>query len=281
MPTYRVLKEDVLRGMRRHVFVSSSVPTGGNTTLLLDTARQEPDRYWSQDGADTWVKFGTSPGVASVNDGVVRRVTGYSLNNNTITFAPAVTASVASGSEYALFKGPHPDNDVGLAINETLRATYPQRVVSSVATTHEEEDVRSYSVPSAVHNTVRQLKEIRRSVGTINSNYNFRTLRAGFDYELIDISGALTLQLQYLPTPSLVLTFIGEGVASDLSADTDSTNEPLAVILAGARHFLALQEGNAELASYWERKFEEAKKDYAKATPPRDLRIPHIAVGDW
>lgn len=279
MTTFKTLKADALRGMRRHVYASSSVPTGGGTTTaFIDTMRQEPDRFWSLDGADVWVKFGAAAGVASVNEGLVRRVTGFSTNGY-FTFGPAVTASVPSGSSFELFKGPHPDNDIGLAINETLRSAFPQRVVSSVATTHEQEDVRTYTVPSAVQNTVTNLKEIRRSVGTINSDYNFQVLRRGFDYELLDTGGAVTLQLQYLPTPSLVLTFVVERPASELSADTDTTDEPLAVVLAGARHYLAIQEGNRELADYWLAKFEEAKKDYNKPTENRDLRRPHFTVG--
>ena len=278
MTTYKTLKADVVRGLKRHTYVSSSVPTSGSTTAFTDTARQEPDRFWSLDGANTWVKFGAATGVASVNEGLVRRVTGYSTNS-TFVFAPAATASVASGSSYELYKGPHPDTDVGLAINETIRATFPERLVSSVATTHEQEDVRTYAVPSAVANTVTKLKEVRRSVGTINSDYHFTVLREGFDYRTIENNGTLTLQLQYLPTPSLVLTLIGERAASELSADTDTTDEPAAVILAGARHYLALQEGNAELARFWQEKFEQAKKDYAKSTPPRQLRRPHFTVG--
>ena len=273
--SFSTLKQDVVRGYRRHTFASGTVSSNSSTTAFIDTARTEPTRFWDMDGADTWAKFSTGS-----NNGLVRRVSGYSTNSN-FTFGPAVTASLASGDAYALFKGPHPDNDVGLAINETLRATFPARVVSSIATTHEQEDVFTYSVASAVSSAITNLKEIRRSVGTINNDHIFKVLRGGTDFDLIDNAGATTLQLKYRPTPSLVLTLIGERVASELTADADTTDEPPAVILAGARHFLALQEGNAELASYWERKFEEAKKDYAKVTPVRELKRPHFTVEGW
>ena len=276
--TYRQLKQDVAQGYKRHTFVTGTATSAGNTTLLFDTSRQEPDRFWSLDGANVWVKFiGTS--APSLNDGLVRKVTGYSLGNSSITFAPAVTASVAASCNYQLYKGSHPDNDIGQAINETLRATFPERVVSTVATTHEQENVRSYTVPSAVVSASTKLRRVERSVGTIASDYNYETLIEGADYKLLDIGSATLIELQYLPTPSLLLRFTGERVASTLSADTDTTDEPPAVILAGARHFLALQEGNTELATYWERKFEDAKRDYLKARPAIPLKVPYIRAG--
>lgn len=276
--SFRQLKQDVAQGYKRHTFVSSNTGSNGSTTIMFDTNRQEPDRFWSLDGANVWVKFlGNS--APSLNDGQVRKVTGYSLGNSSITFAPAVTASVAASCNYHLYKGAHPDNDIGQAINETLRATFPERVVSSIATTHEVEDVRSYTVPSAVVNATTKLRLVERSVGTIASEYDYRPLIEGSDYELVDTGSATLIQIQYLPTPSLLLRFTGERVVSTLSADTDTTDEPLAVVLAGARHFLALQEGNTELATYWERKFEDAKRDYLKARQPTPLKIPYIRAG--
>ena len=276
--TYRQLKFDAVSGYRRHTTaVGSTSSAASTTTAFIDNMRQEPARYWSLDGADVWVKFlGTT--TPSLNDGQVRRITGYSTNS-TFVFAPAVTTAPTTGTGYQLFKGPHPDEHVGLAINEALRSSFPERVVSSIATLHEQEDVRTYSVASAVSSPVVQLKEIRRSVGTINSGYNFQVLRLGFDYELIDNAGATTLQLQYLPTPSLVLTFIGERPATELVADADTSDEPPAVILAGARHYLAIQEGNKELAAFWKQRLEEAKKDFDKPTPTRELKRPHFRIG--
>lgn len=276
--TFRQLKQDVAQGYKRHVFVASNTGSNGSTTIMFDTNRQEPDRFWSLDGSNVWVKFlGNS--APSLNDGVVRKVTGYSLGNSSITFAPAVTASVAASCNYQLYKGSHPDNDIGQAINETLRATFPERVVSSIATTHEIEDQRSYTVPSAASSTITKLRRVERSVGTTASEYEYNTLVEGIDYRLLDTGGATLIELQYIPTPSMLLRFTGERVASTLSADTDTTDEPPAVILAGARHFLALQEGNTELATYWERKFEDAKRDYLKSRPATPLKVPFIRAG--
>lgn len=278
--TFRQTKFDVVAGYRRHTTaVGSTSSAASTTTAFVDTMRQEPARYWSLDGADVWVKFlGTT--TPSLNDGLVRRVTGYSTNS-TFVFAPAVTSAPTTGAGYQLFKGPHPDSDVGLAINETIRTTFPQRTQTTVATTNEQDAVRSYSIPSAVFNTVTKLVQIDRSVGTINSDYNFQTLREGLDYNLLDINGAGTLQLLYLPVPSLVLTFTGRAIVGDLVNDTDTTDEPQAVILAGARHYLAIQEGNKELADYWLRKLEEAKKDYVKSEPTREMKRPQFVVGTW
>lgn len=273
--SYGTLKQNVLQGYKRHTFASGTVTSNSNLTTFIDTSRQEPDRFWSLDGADVWVKFSTGS-----NNGLVRKVTGYSTNSSFV-FAPAVTASLASGDGYALFKSAHPDNDIGPAINDSLRFAFPNRVVASVATTHEIDATYTYSVASQVASTVNQLREIRRSVGTINNDHNFTILQRGFDYELLDTGGSLTLQLQYLPVPSTVLTFIGERPAGELAVDTDTTDEPQAVILAGARHFLALQEGNKELASFWGAEYERAKHQYEKSVPPRQLQRPMFHVGRW
>ena len=277
MPTFQTMKQDVLRGYRQGAYQSSTVPTaGGTTTILVDSARQEPAGTW--DRIDAYVKFGTGqPGVASVNDAQVRLITGYSTNGS-LTFQPPLTASVPSGSSYTLWQTFHPDNDVGLAINTTRRDNFPERIVNTVATTHEQEDVRSYTVPSAVMNTVTKLVKIERSVGTYSSTYQYRELRDHFDYEVLDYSGTGNLQIQYLPVASTVLRLTGRAVAADLSADSDSSDEPVNLILFGSRAFLAAQEGDAERLNYWTAKFEAAKRDYVKSRPPTSLRKPHFTV---
>jgi len=273
--TFKTLKEDTLRGYKRHTFVSGTVASTGGNTAFTDVQRTEPDRYWSLDGADNFLKFSTGS-----NNGAVRRVSGYSTNGS-FTFSPALTASLAVGDGYALFKGPHPDNDIGLAINEARRTAFPERTVSSVATLNEQDAVYVYTIPSAAQSTVQNLQEIRRSFGTINNDHNYTILRRGFDFDLLDVSGTTRLQLHYLPVPSLILTFIGQGPMADLSADTDTTDEPAEVIIAGARHFLAMQEGNRDLADYWLKKFEDAKKDYSKSVPNKQIKRPIFNVGSY
>lgn len=274
--TFSTLKQDVLRGYRPGAYETSSVPTpGGTTTVLVDSARQEPIGTW--DRIDAYIKFGAASGVASVNEGQVRLVTGYSTNGS-LTWAPALTASVPSGSSYSLWQTFHPDNHIGLAINTTLRDNFPERVVNTVATTHEQEDVRSYTIPSAVMNAQTQLVKIERSVGSTSSEWQYRELRAGFDYEIVDYSGTANLQIQYLPTASRVLRLTGRAVAADLSADSDTTNEPANLILFGARAFLAAQEGDAERLNYWTAKFEAAKRDFVKSRPAQSLKKPVYRV---
>ena len=275
--SFRVLKEDAVRGYDIDSFATSTVPTqGGTTTVLVDSARQEAAGTW--DRVNAWLKFGTgNPGLASVNDSVVRAVTGYSTNGS-LTFQPPLTASVPSGSSYRLFRTFHPDNDAGLAINSTLRENFPERVVNTVATINEQEDIRSYTVPSAVSNAVTKLVKIERSVGTTSSTYQYRELRDGYDYELVDYSDTMNLQIQYIPVASTVLRLTGRAVAADLVNDSDTTDEPPTLILLGARHYLALQSGDNERAQFWGQKYSEAKRDYAKSRPPTPLRRPHFRI---
>jgi hypothetical protein len=274
---FRTLKQDVMQGYRPESYAFSTVPTtGGTTTTLVDGGRQEAAGAW--DRVTSYIKFDTGqPGVASVNDGLVRIVTGYSTNGS-VTWAPALTASVPSGSGYRLFQAFHPDNVVGLAINTTLRDNFPERVVSSIATINEQDEVRTYAVPSAVSNAITKLVKIERSVGTTSSSYQYRELRDHFDYEIVDYADTTNLQIQYIPVASTVLRLTGVRVASGLSADTDTTDEPPNLILFGSRALLAAQEGDQERIAYWTRKFEDAKRDYAKSRKPTPLRTPHFWV---
>ena len=275
--TYRTFKEDVVRGYRIGAYASSTVPTqGGTTTVLADGNRREAAGHW--DRVDTWIKFDTGqPGVASVNDSAVRLITGYSTNQ-TITWAPALTVSVPSGSGYRLFQSFHPDNDAGLAINTTLRANFPERVVYAVATMNEETDVRSYAIASAVFNTITKLVKIERSVGSLVSEWQYRTLREGHDYTVVDYAGTGRLMVQYLPEASRVLRLTAERASQELTADTDTTDEPPNLVLSGARAFLAAQEGDKERLAYWTQRHEQDKRDYVKNRPAQALAKPHFKV---
>ena len=151
-------------------------------------------------------------------------------------------------------------------------------MVNTVATINEQDDVRSYTVPSAVSNAITKLVKIERSVGTTSSTYQYRELRDGFDYELVDYSDTMNLQIQYIPVASTVLRLTGRAVAADMVNDSDTTDEPPEVILAGARHFLAIQAGDKDRAAIWAQRYEAAKHDYVKRRPPTPLRRPHFRV---
>ena len=277
MPTTLLtLKEDSVRGYRLRSLVQGTVPSPGNTTLFYDNNRQEPAGTF--DRVDAFVKFTNGLGVASVNLNVVRRVTGFSTGNYTVTFAPAVTASVPSGTTYDVFTSFDPDNDVRLAINSALRDMAPERMVNQVATTVEVASQGYVSVPSAAHNAVTQFTKLERSVGTLFSDWNWETLIEGIDFKRVDYAGALVVELQYVAVASMGLRFTGTRPASELTNDTDTTDEPSSLIVLGARKYLALAEGDAAAAAAWGREFEAAKVDYYKNQPPKRLVVPHFFI---
>lgn len=279
MPTTLLsLKQQVARGYRLRLLTQGTVPTGGNTTLFLDGNRQEPAGEF--DRVDSYVKFTNGLGLASVNLYTVRPVTGFSTGNQTITFAPALVASVPSGTTYDIYKNFHPDNDLTQAVNESLRDQFGARVVYSVATTLEpSDDTRAVSVPSAAGNTVTRLLKVERPVASTNTDWNWSVLMRDSDYHVVDNNGSLTIELLYPSVASTILRLTGVRADAELSADTDTTEEPAHLIVLGARKFLALQEGDTNAVDRWGRELANAQRDYYKSRPSEMLTIPRIWVG--
>ena len=229
---------------------------------------------------DSYVKFTNGLGVASVNLYAVRPVTGFSTGNQSITFANALVASVPSGTTYDIYKNFHPDNDLPQVINESLRDQFGARVVYSIATTVEPSDTtRAVTVPSAAGNTMTRLVKVERPVGSTNTDYNWDTLLPNSDYRVVDNNGSLTIELLYPSIASTILRMTGMRADAELSADTDTTEEPAHLIVLGARKFLALQEGDASGVERWGRELAKAQQDYYKSRPSEALTIPRIWVG--
>lgn len=263
------------------LLTQGTVPgTGGTTTLFIDANRQEPDGEY--DRVDAWVKFTNGTGVASVNNGVVRAITGFSTGNQSITIAPAVTASVPSGATYDIFKNYGPDNDVRLAINSGIRDLFGTRNVYTIATTVEPaaDTTHILSVPSAAGNTITQLLKVERPVGSINTDYKWEELIRGQNYDVVDDAGAISISLRYRTVASTVLRLTGIRPSSELANDTDLTEEPAHLIILAARKFLALQDPNAkDDVEKWGRELENAKREYFRVRESQSLNVPRFQVG--
>ena len=261
--------------MGLRLLTQGTVPTSGNTTLFVDTNRLEPDGEF--DRVDAFIKF-----TVGSNNGAVRRITGFSTGNTSITFAPAVTASVSSGTTYDIFKNYDPDTDVRLAVNSGIRDLWGARNVYTVASSVEPAGLTTHqiTVPSAAGNTMTQFLKLERPVGSINTDYRWEELRRGMDYEVLDDSGTLSVLLKYVTVASTVLRFTGVRPASDLTNDTDTTEEPAHLILLAARKFLALQkpDGQAEVEK-WGRELQNAKDAYYRPKESESLSVPRFRVG--
>ena len=279
MPTtFLTLKQDVARGYRLRLLTQGTVPAaGGTTTLFTDTSRQEPAGEY--DRVDSYVKFTNGLGLASVNLNVVRAVTGFSAGNQSITYAPATTASVPSGTTYDIYKNFHPDYDLETAINASLRENFATSPVYTVATTHEVVDVRRISVPSAAGNTNTRLLTVERAVGSTDSDWHWNPLILDTHYHVVNDGGVLSIEIQYPSVASTLLRFTGMRSGTELVADTDTTNESPHLIVLGARKFLALQEGDRAAIERWGRELTLAQKDYYSSRPARSSSVPRITVG--
>jgi len=279
--TLLALEEDTVRGMGLGLLTQGTVPaTGGTTTYLIDANRQEPDGEY--DRVDAFIKFTNGLGVASVNNGLVRPITGFSTGNQSITFAPALVASVPSGTTYDIFKNYGPNDDVRLAINSGIRDIWGTRNVYTIATTHEPAGLTTHilSVPSAAANAITQLVKVERPVGSINTDYDWRELRLGQDYNVVDDAGAISITLNYVTVASTVLRLTGVRPAAELTNDTDITQEPAHLIVLAARKFLALQDPSAKAdVEKWGRELENAKFEYFRVHEPQSLNVPRFRVG--
>lgn len=272
MATFLKLKQDALQGYKPRTLVQGTVPTqGGTTTVFYDNSRQEPQGTW--DRVDAYLRL-----TSGTNNGLERRVTGWSAGNSSLAFAPAVTASVPSGATYDLYMTFN-DSDQGLAVNSALRDMAPERVIQSVATAAETQDARFLSVPSAAYNAIAKLTKVERSVGTTNSDYNYEEKVEGYDYRAVpNNDGTLRLETGWIQASGHLLRFTYQRPVAELSANTDTTDEPPSLIVLGARKYLALQEGDQVGVERWGREFESAKSDYYKERRSKRLKIPWISV---
>jgi hypothetical protein len=274
--TLRVLREEVARGLGVRSFVDGSVPTLGTTAILPDPNRLEPDGEWSD--VDAFVLFTSSP-----LDGQVRRVTGFTTGTS-VQFGPAVATAVPSGALYQIFKSYHPIEDHNIAINDALRELGMRRV-TSVGTTTETSGVQGLPVPSVVANTSTDLLRVERSVGTLASPYDYEDLVQGYHYELVRNNGAAWLELKYFPVTGQVVRFTYSREATTLTADTDATDEPVLLVKALARKYLAAANKDDAGVTRWAREAERIRHEVIPSTQTsRKLVVPKITVSgntDW
>lgn len=266
--TLRVIREEVARGLGVRSYVDGATPTLGTTTILPDANRLEPDGEWSD--VDAFIQFQSGP-----LDGQERRVTGFTTGVS-VQFAPAVGTIVPSGTSYAITKTYRVD-DFNISINDALRELGMRRV-TSIGTTAETTDVRNLPVPSVVSNTATELVAVERAIGTA-STFAYEPLYEGYHYQLVRNNGGAWLELKYAPTTGQVVRFTYTHEATSLVADTDATSEPLLLVKALARKYLAAANRDDAGVTRWGREAERIRKDVIPSTvPSRKTVVPKISV---
>lgn len=273
MATWTLLqiKQDSLRGYRSRQFVTGTVASF-NTTMIRDETRQEPQGEFER--VDSFIRF-----TSSAANGSEARVMGWSPGNSTILFAPSVPSLNAS-TNYQITKTFN-NADANLAVNSALRDMAAERRIQSFATANETGDQQWLSVPSAAGNAISQIVRIDRSWGTTSSPFQFRELYEGSDYQMDINSGTYTMRLAYPAVSGNLVRFHYRRPAAELSVDTDSTDEPMSLILAGTKKWLAEQEGDDTLAKKYQSEFESAKMDYVKSQPVYTIQVPRMGVSGY
>lgn len=268
MTSFLTLKQDSLRGYKLRQLVTGTVASY-TTTWVQDLSRQEPQGEF--DRVDSFLRFTSGP-----PNGTEVRITGFSAGNQSLLFAPSV-ASINASVNYYIAKS-FADADVKLAMNSAMRSTFPERVIESFATAAEVDGAYTISVPSAASNAIANLVKVDRSVGTANSPYDYQELFQNSDYRIDEANGTAIMVTAYAGVSGTNLRFHYRRPVNEFANDTDTTDEPAALILAGTKMWLAIQENDPTQIQLFEKQFELAKQDYIKNRSPRDITTPHISV---
>jgi len=122
--------------------VRSSTATGGSVTTLIDTARTEPDDFFT--GGTIWFLSGANLGKSAV-------ITGWVLSTKTFTFATQ-TALVA-GVLYAASPWDYPRDKLWEAINRALQGL--ENLPAEDVTLTTVADQEAYSIPAGCEDVRR------------------------------------------------------------------------------------------------------------------------------
>ena len=83
--------------------------TGGSTSTIVDTTRLKSTQYTDDEWVGGWARISKDAGgAAAAPEGEISPVTTYAPSSGTVTFNPVMSAVVASGDEYELWKYPDP-----------------------------------------------------------------------------------------------------------------------------------------------------------------------------
>ena len=125
----------ILGGLR------SGKATGGSTTTLVDTSRDEESEFWA--GGTLWITSGTQAG---------RCIKILTYVDNTMTFA-ALDGAVVAGVEYYALPKEFTQDAIKTAIQASLQELGDIITVDETLTTNTDDEV--YTLPTGVYNILR------------------------------------------------------------------------------------------------------------------------------
>jgi len=139
MATFYDLIHDVASAFHN---LRDGTATGGSTTTLEDSGRQEGDDYFN-DGT----LFITSTGDGNAPQGEARQVTDYVPSTGEFTVSPAFSATVESGDEYEVAPGLVTLAQIKNAINEVIEDIKIEGQDTSLTF---DQDLRQYTLPTGI-----------------------------------------------------------------------------------------------------------------------------------
>ncbi len=125
----------ILGGLR------SGTATGGSTTTLIDTSRDEEAEYWT--GGTLWITSGTQAG---------KCVKILSFLGNTMSFS-ALAGAIVAGVEYYVLPKEFSMDAIRTAVQASLQEIGELVTVDETLTTDTDDEV--YTLPTGVYNILR------------------------------------------------------------------------------------------------------------------------------
>lgn len=235
--------------------VTGTADSGCTTTTLVDAELIDSDESESQhEGAWLYIASGALAGQT-------RRISDYAVTTGTLTVSRAWASAPVSGVEYEIHHKLSPTN-LNRCINWVLEQCYflDEILLTPVS------GQRQYSLAAYPYITrPEQIVDALWRVGTTTDKYRYAPLEW---YQVRNDAGELTLDINpYSFTAGEYMVLRVVRPYSQLSADTDTTDCPKELLLAGAKtraYELLLQKGTGQDVERYRRLRDEAMTVYTK-----------------
>lgn len=240
----------------------SGTATGGSTTAVADTGRDEEDDYWNK----AWVTVTDTSG----SDIETREVNDFANSTGQMDVLRAFSFTVASGDTYELHQKLSVD-ELNEAINSAIRRARGKIFTKNSATTTSSASTYDYTLSTAATRVYR----VELQADTSTSTYPYYKQRK---WRLRDGASTPTLEFDEEIDGGYTIRYYYLTEESELTADSASTSLPLDYIYAAARsecyEILSSEaEDDNEFRRYmtkaddWDKKAERLLRRYAKQVP--------------
>lgn len=204
---------------RAQEFVSATTTSLGTGGTLIDTTTlTHADDYWAE--STVLLTSGT-------NSGQTRRVSAFAASTSTATLYASVTAAIASGVSYEMYRRFNP-TDIKTALNRAINIGAPdfRERIHAIATGVA--DTLQYAVPTGLALVDKGLITIEYQHYTDASHTTWPFTKVPTDlYEILEEYSTgnnlvrKTLQLRFNPETNKLIRMVFDGPLGNVSADAD------------------------------------------------------------